>query len=100
MLYNNINNTHTHTTPHTHTHTHVRLGDRHGCEKDSLEIVAEQVKRLTREHFGDFSIVQLVQLTQGQEVDIVGRVDGLSYSKYTMSNCKKNLKKNHITIPC
>ena len=38
-LYNNINSTHTH----THTHTHVGPGDRHGCEKGSLEIVIEQV---------------------------------------------------------
>ena len=34
-------NKHTHT--HTHTHTHIRCGDRHDCEKDSLEIVIEQV---------------------------------------------------------
>ena len=57
-----MNNTHTHThTPckhthththtnthrantHTHTHTHVGRGDWHGCEKDSLEIIIEQVR--------------------------------------------------------
>ena len=35
--------THTHENTHTHTHTHIRCGDRHDCEKDSLEIVIEQV---------------------------------------------------------
>ena len=48
--------THTHTHMHTHTHTcihahthacmHSRVsdqGDRHSCEKDSLEVVTEQV---------------------------------------------------------
>ena len=28
---------------HTYTHKRVRQGDRHGCEKDGLEIVIEQV---------------------------------------------------------
>ena len=64
-LYNHTNNTHTHTHTHTNTHTHIHTytharththththtnkhtcigqGDRHGCEKHSLEIVIEQV---------------------------------------------------------
>ena len=37
--------THTNTLPHPHPqHIHVGRGDRHGCEKDSLEIVIEQVR--------------------------------------------------------
>ena len=57
-LYNSINNTHslthtrtctcTHTLTHPHTQTH-QLGDRHGCEKDSLETVSESLnKRVLR----------------------------------------------------
>ena len=37
-LYNNTNNT-----QHTRIQIHVRWGDRHSCEKDSLETVTEQV---------------------------------------------------------
>ena len=33
-----------HTCTHTHTHTHIRQGDMHGCEKNGLEIVIEQVR--------------------------------------------------------
>ena len=33
-----------HTHARTHAHTHVGRGDRHGYEKDSLEIVLEQVR--------------------------------------------------------
>ena len=40
-LYNNTNNMHS-SMP-AHTRAHVRQGDRHGCEKDRLEIVTEQV---------------------------------------------------------
>ena len=47
MLYNNTNthtHTHTHTCAYTCTHTHAHMrAHAHGCEKDSLEIVIEQV---------------------------------------------------------
>ena len=50
MPYNNIT-THTHISPpslhthtHTHTHKHVRQGDSHGDEKDSSEIIIEEVR--------------------------------------------------------
>ena len=35
---------HTHACTHTHTHTHTQTRDRHGCEKESLEIVTEEVR--------------------------------------------------------
>ena len=35
--------THTYTHTHTHAHTHVRRTEGHGCEKDNLEIIIEQV---------------------------------------------------------
>ena len=41
VLYNNTNNNNTHT--HARTHACIRQGDRHGCERGSLEIVIEQV---------------------------------------------------------
>ena len=46
-LYDNTNNTHMHARVHTHTRTHTNMpgrGARHGCDKDSLEIVIEQVQ--------------------------------------------------------
>ena len=44
-LYKSTHNTHTYAHTHRHTHTHTRIGQgaRHGCEKNSLEIVIKQV---------------------------------------------------------